>query len=181
MGLFDKFSHGSRRIMQLLIVNLACWFGWFFEIALAQADLFAKAFESLEFPLEAVTCLVNVLIFSTSLMRGRLDLENGAREVLATLTDPKLKNINGIDGNGLTTCTEEATGIASVEGGGLQTVTTEEQVTETVSTEEATRETASREEKGLKAASVVMLANGAPNSSVKQFMKSNAHVHGTVP
>ena len=43
--------------------------------------------------------------FVTSLLRGRLDLEISARNVLATNRGPEMKEINGF---GLTTCTRKS-------------------------------------------------------------------------
>lgn len=137
MGLFHRNSQTSLHILQFVIINLV---GWILNIALAQEDVFASAFGSVDFP---ITSLINLSVFAVTLIRGRLDLENDAREVMATLRAPKLYEINGINGKVLTTI-EQIHG--STEGG----------------------------RRDLHTASVVMLSNGTPNASMKQFMKFSA-------
>lgn len=58
---------------------------------------------SASFPNLGITYIGNASIFITNFLRGRLDLELGTRDVLATMTGPKL---NDIEGFGLTTCRE---------------------------------------------------------------------------
>jgi hypothetical protein len=120
--------------MRLFIINLFFWFGWLCNIVFAQFEVSETVTGSASFPDVGITSLGNLAVFITSLLRGRLDLEMGARDLMATITGPKLYDINEF---GLTTCIERKYGKASV----------------------------------------VMLANQAPNSSIKQFMKyiSNAH------
>jgi len=122
--------------MLLFVIQLVCWLGWLSSFTMAQLDISEGITGSVNFPALGITCLGNLAVFVTSLIRGRLDLEIGARDVLDILKSPKLEIVNGIKhGSGLTTCE-----------GDLQT------------------------------ASVVMLSNGTPNWSMRQFIKSNASI-----
>jgi hypothetical protein len=76
--------------------------GWLCNIALAQFEISESVTGSANFPAIGIAFLGNLAVFITSLLRGRLDLEMGARDVLATLRGPQLYPIN--DGFGLTTC-----------------------------------------------------------------------------
>lgn len=128
MGLLKNLQ-GSR----LLMIQLVCWLGWLSSFAIAQFDISEGVTGSVNFPTLGITCVANLAVFVTSLIRGRLDLEIGARDALHILAGRKLQKIDGMNGNGLTT----------TEG-------------------------------SLRGASVVMLSNGAPNSSIREFVKSNA-------
>lgn len=87
--------------MQVMIISLA----WLSGIALAQLEFSEAVTGSVIFPDGAIACLGNLAVFLTSLLRGRLDLENGVRDVLATNRGPKLREIGRR--TGLTTCTGE--------------------------------------------------------------------------
>lgn len=78
---------------QLLITKLAVWLGWFSYIALAQLELANAVTGSVSFPAVGLTCIGNLAVFLTSLLRRRLDLEMGVRDLLATITGPELKKI----------------------------------------------------------------------------------------
>lgn len=88
-------------MMQWFVIKLIGLLGWLSGFAVAQLELSETVTSSANFPELGITCLANLAVFFTSLYRGRLDLEMGARDVLATITGPKLENING---DGLTTC-----------------------------------------------------------------------------
>lgn len=87
--------------MKMFIIKLFGLFGWLSGIAVAQLELSETVTSFVSFPDLGITCLGNLAVFFTSMYRGRLDLEMGARDVLATITGPKLGSINGY---GLTTC-----------------------------------------------------------------------------
>ena len=87
--------------MQLFIIKLIGLLGWLSGIAVAQLELSETVTGFVSFPDIGITCLGDLAIFFTSLYRGRLHLEMGARDVLATITGPKMESINGY---GLTTC-----------------------------------------------------------------------------
>lgn len=82
------------------IVCLAC----LSNIALAGGLIGEEVTGSSNVPGIGLACLGNLAVFVTSLLRGRLDLELGGRDVLATMRGPKLEDIN--DGFGLTTSTD---------------------------------------------------------------------------
>jgi len=81
-------------MMKLLIINLVGWLGWLSHIALAQLEFSEAVTGSASFPDVGIACIGNLAVFITSLLRGRLDLEIGARDVLATNRGPKLKGIS---------------------------------------------------------------------------------------
>ena len=94
----------------LLIVKLVLWFGWFCSIALAQLEISEALTGSVDLPVLGIACIGNIAVFITCLIRGRLDIENGAKEVLTTLTSPKLMPINGnmnVDKGPMTTLAEK--------------------------------------------------------------------------
>lgn len=103
MGAFKNWQ-GSQRLIHLLIIQLIVWFGWLSNIALAQMRLGETVTGSLSLPGIGIACIGNLAVFVTSLLRGRLDLEMGARDVLATMRGPKLEDIS--NGFGLTTSKE---------------------------------------------------------------------------
>lgn len=123
-----------RCVIRLLFIKFVCWLGWLCNTVHSQGEISESVTGSASFPDLGITCIGNAAVFITSLLRGRLDLDMGARDVLATITGPKLNDINGF---GVTTCRKGE----------------------------------------YRKASVVMLSNHAPNSSIKHFMKymSNAH------
>jgi hypothetical protein len=101
MGLFKNWQ-GSQRLIHLVIVQLIVWFGWLSNIALAQMQLGEEVTGSVNnLPSVGIACIGNLAMFVTSLLRGRFDLEMGARDVLATMRGHKLEDIN--NGFGLTT------------------------------------------------------------------------------
>lgn len=117
---------------QAIIIQLLGWLVWLSGVALGQLEFSEAITGSVNITDIGITCLSNAAVFVTSLLRGRLYLEIGTRDVLATTTGPaKLEEING-EAAGLTTC-------KSVEK--------------------------------YKYASVVMLSNNKPSSSIRLFMK----------
>nr|ABK24775.1 unknown [Picea sitchensis] len=100
MGAFKNWQ-GSQRLIHLLIIQLIVWFGWLSNIALALTGLGETVTGSLSLPGIGIACIGNLAVFVTSLLRGRLDLEMGARDVLATMRGPKLEDIS--NGFGRTT------------------------------------------------------------------------------
>lgn len=78
---------------QWLIIKLVVWLGWFSYIALAQLELANAVTGSVNFPAVGLTCIGNLAVFFTSLLRRRLDLEMGVRDLMATITGPELKKI----------------------------------------------------------------------------------------
>lgn len=82
-------------MVKLFILNLVGWLAWLSHIALAQLEFSEAVTGSASFPDVGIACLGNLAVFITSLLRGRLDLEIGARDVLATNRGPKLKDISG--------------------------------------------------------------------------------------
>jgi len=91
-----------------LIAYLVAWLAWLSAIALGQFEVgeaeVVKATSS-NIPDVGIAWVGNIAIFVTSLLRGRFDLEIGARDVLPTNRGPELKEINGF---GLTTCTRKS-------------------------------------------------------------------------
>lgn len=118
MGVFKNWQ-GSQRVIHLSIIRLIVWLGWVSNIALAQMELSQAVTGSVEFHGINLACMGNLAVFVTSLLRGRLDLEMGARDVLATMRGPKLVEIN--NGFGLTTCKAQEYDKASVVMLSLQT------------------------------------------------------------
>lgn len=89
--------------MQLFLIHLFCCLVWLCNIALAQFEIDQNVTGSASISSDIEISFVgNLAIFVTSLLRGRLDLEMGARDLLATLRSPELYVIN--KGFGLTTC-----------------------------------------------------------------------------
>ena len=81
--------------MQLLIIQLVGFLGWLSSIASAQielSELTQTVVGSLSFP---VTCIANLV--ACYYMDGRkhrlMEMAIGARDVLATMIGPKLKDI----------------------------------------------------------------------------------------
>lgn len=77
---------------------------WLCNLAFAQLESGEAVRGSANFPDLGFAIAGNFGVFITSFLRGKLDLELGARDILATLRGPKLYEIN--DGFGLTTCEE---------------------------------------------------------------------------
>ena len=102
MGLLNN-SQRRGGIMRLFTIQLVCWFAWFSSFCFAQLDLSEGVTRSVNFPTLVITCVGNLAVFVTSLIRGRLDLEIGARDVLDILASCKLVIINGMIETGLTT------------------------------------------------------------------------------
>eukprot|EP00253_Pinus_taeda_P002970 PITA_02970 len=80
--------------MQLLMIKLAISLVWLSAIALAQLELSDTVTGSVNLTDVGIACLGNLALFITSLLRGRLYLEMGTRDLMATLTGPKLQDIN---------------------------------------------------------------------------------------
>eukprot|EP01018_Ginkgo_biloba_P005380 Gb_27443 [translate_table: standard] len=98
MGLLKNWQ-GRQWWMHSVFAKWFGWIGWL-PIALSQLELSEAVTGSVSFLDAGVTSLGHVAAFTTSFFRGRLDLEMGARDVLATIRGPKLEGINGF---GLTT------------------------------------------------------------------------------
>ena len=103
MAVFKNcLGSGSQYILQLLIINFIGVLGCLSSVALAMTEGSETVTGSVaSFPDVGITCIGNLGIFITSLLRGRLDLELAARDVLATFRGPKLKPIRRF---GLLTC-----------------------------------------------------------------------------
>lgn len=76
---------------------------WLSAIVVAQLELSDTVTRSVNLSDVGLACLGNLALFITSLLRGRLYLEMGTRDLMATLTGPKIKDI---DKFGLTTTHE---------------------------------------------------------------------------
>ena len=100
MGLLKNLQ-GSQGIFGRLLVihlHLLCCLGWLLSFASAQFDISEGVTGCINnFPTLGIICIVNLAIFVTSLMIGRLDLEVGAQDILDILASRKLMNINGIN------------------------------------------------------------------------------------
>lgn len=201
---FLKIWQVSRAVMRLLVIQFVCWLGWFSTFALAQFEISEGVTGSLNnFPTLGITCVGNLALFVTSIIRGRLDLEMGTRDIIDILSTPKLEKIQGIEhGYGLTTCRQgnaanegggdlptastRLTEIASIEGNVNTSGSTAEIVIDTAAAAEEAKAAEAAEQKvaaaaekaegDLKSAAVIMLSNDTANWSMKQFMKSNAYV-----
>jgi len=97
----SKIWLGNPYIVQLLIIKFIGLLGCLSCVALAQEISGTVSGSVANFPDVGITCLGNLAIFVTSLLRGRLDLEVAARDVLATARGPKPEHIHRF---GLTTC-----------------------------------------------------------------------------
>ena len=64
--------------------------GWLSSFVFAQFDISEGVTGSVDFPALGITCVANLAVFVTSLIRGRLDLEIGARDVLDIVVSPKM-------------------------------------------------------------------------------------------
>lgn len=87
--------------MRWFFIEVVWWLGWLCNTVYSEGQLSESVTGSASFPDLGITCIGNAAVFITSLLRGRLDLEMGARDALATITGPKL---NDIEGSGITTC-----------------------------------------------------------------------------
>lgn len=94
---------GKPSMKQLIFLQLVAWLGWLSAIALAQFEFSEAVTGSANITDLGITCLANGAVFFASLLRGRLYLEMGARDVMATIRDPELKDIEGLEGVGLST------------------------------------------------------------------------------
>lgn len=134
MGLFNNWPP-IRRIVQLVIIQLFCWLAC--SVSFCFAQLSEGFTGSVNFPSSlAITCVGNLAVFVATLIRGRLDLEIGARDALGILLGQEL----------------------------------------TVLKDRNDRYALTTRETDLRGVDVVMLSNGRPNSSVREFMKSRAHI-----
>ena len=79
-----KDLQGILYVIGLMIINLVCWLGCLSSAALAQLEVDEIVTGSASFPVLGITCLGNLVVFITSLIRGRLDIEMAARDVVAT-------------------------------------------------------------------------------------------------
>lgn len=101
MALFNvSVWQRSRFTLQWFIINLVGSLACLTAVALAQFEWSERVSGSVSIPDVAFTWLGNLAVFMTAFTRGRLDVENGARDVLATTRGPKLE---GFEGFGLTT------------------------------------------------------------------------------
>lgn len=96
MALFNVsvLCQRSRFTLQWLIINLVGSLACLSAVALAQFEWSEGVSGSVSIPDVAFTCIGNLAVFMTAFMRGRLDMENGARDVLATTRGPKLYAID---------------------------------------------------------------------------------------
>lgn len=102
MALFNiSVWQRSRFTLQWLIINLVGSLACLTAVALAQFEWSEGVSGSVTIPDVAFTCLGNLAVFMTAFTRGRLDVENGARDVLATTRGPKLNVLK--NGRGLST------------------------------------------------------------------------------
>ena len=62
----------------------------FSNIAFAQFDVSESVTASASFPDVAMTCIGNLAVFFSCLLRGRLHVEMGARDLLDTIRPSKL-------------------------------------------------------------------------------------------
>ena len=92
-------------MMHLFIMHFFGYLGWLCNIALAQLEISESVMGFANFPAIGIAFLRNLAVFITSLLRGRLDLEMGIGDVLATLRGPQIYEIN--DGFGLSTCEQQ--------------------------------------------------------------------------
>ena len=83
---------GSRYIIRFFIIQLFGCLGWLCNTALAQLEISERVTGSANFPDIGIAFIGNLAVFVTSLLRGRLDLEMemGARDILATMRGPDL-------------------------------------------------------------------------------------------
>lgn len=88
-------------MLQLFIIYLVTCLSLLCNFAVAQFHASEGLTGSISFPDVAITCLGNLAVFLTCLVRGRLHAEMGVRDLLASITAPKLHDIQGF---GLTTC-----------------------------------------------------------------------------
>lgn len=162
MGLFNiSLWQRSRFTLQWLIINLVGSLACLTAVALAQFEWSEGVSGSVSIPDVAFTCLGNLAVFMTAFTRGRLDVENGARDVLATTRGPKLNVL--IDGRGLTTRPPDDLRDVDVE---LNVLIDE-------------RGLAMRPPNDLRDVDVVLLSkyNERPHSSLTQFMQYVSHSH----
>lgn len=83
-------------MMQLLIIKLVLCLGWLSAIALGQLELSEGISGSVSIPDLVITCVGNLAVFYSSVLRRGLYLEMGAKDALTFLTGRiKLKKIKG--------------------------------------------------------------------------------------
>lgn len=95
MGVF-KNSKGSLCTMNVLIIKLVVWLGWLSSVAVGQLELSESITGFVNFPEVGISSIGNLAVLITSISKGRLDLEMGVRDVLATVRGPKLHKINEV-------------------------------------------------------------------------------------
>ena len=109
MGLFKNSKGALLCTMNVLLIKLVVWLGWLSSVAVGQLELSeAVASEAVagfvNFPEVGISCVGNLAVLITSISKGRLDLELGVRDVLASIRGPKLHKINKEKEVGWTTC-----------------------------------------------------------------------------
>lgn len=83
-----------QRLIRFSIIQFIVYLACLSNIALAGGEMGEEVTGSANVPGIGLACLGNLAVFVTSLLRGRLDLELGGRDVLATMRGPKLEDIN---------------------------------------------------------------------------------------
>ena len=104
MGLFKNSKGTLLCTMNVLLIKLVVWLGWLSSVAVGQLELSEAVAGFVNFPEVGISCVGNLAVLITSISKGRLDLELGVRDVLASIRGPKLHEIN--KGFGWTTCKE---------------------------------------------------------------------------
>lgn len=104
MGL-PRNGRGALRWLHVLLANLLAWFGWL-PIAWSQLELSDAVTSSVSFLDAGVVSLGHIAIFTTAILRGRLDLEIAARDAMATIRGARLQEVEDLNGLGLTSDTD---------------------------------------------------------------------------
>lgn len=91
MGLFNAQTSRCMLMIQVFALQLVGLLACLAYTVLAQFDVSEALTASASFPDVAITCVGNLAVFFSCLLRGRLHVEMGARDLLATITAPKLE------------------------------------------------------------------------------------------
>jgi len=94
-------GQGTLRWIHALLANLLAWFGWL-PIAWSQFELSDAVTSSVSFLDAGIVSLGHIAVFTTAILRGRLDLEMAARDVIATIRGDRLQAVEDLNGYGLT-------------------------------------------------------------------------------
>ena len=98
-----KNWQGSQQILFCWIIDLFCSMAWFISFSLEQFNICEGVTKSINIPALGITCVGNLMDFVTTLISGRLDLESEARDYFNILGCRKLRIINEINRNEVTT------------------------------------------------------------------------------